>query len=712
MKSDHLKIALVGNPNAGKSSIFNLLTGLRQQVSNFPGVTIEKKTGAFDLPSGKKVAVTDLPGCYSLYPNSSDERIVGEILTNPQHLNFPDLVVYVLDVMNLERHMLLATQIIDLGIPMILAVNMMDLAAAENIQVDIAALQAYLQVPVVPISGRTAEGKDNLLQAIDQFHQSAPPHSAYLRKEAFYALSADEKSLIQSISGWEAGKTDYSKLVSCHLAQDISLAPALQQGIEQSVQSQNFNRLRYQINETMTRFRDMAPSIKRTLDIPSEGYTKWTHRIDQIITHRFIGPLIFFTIMLFVFQAIYAWSEAPMGWIEETFAWMTDGVKSIMPEAWYTDLLTDGVIAGLGGVVVFVPQITILFLLIALLEESGYMSRAVFMFDEIMQKFGMNGRSLVSLISSGACAIPAIMATRTITDWKERIITMMVAPLISCSARIPVYAVLIGFVVPDGNWGIFNYQGLAFMGLYLLGIIASLVAALVFKWVIKSKQNSQLMIELPVYKAPLMKNVLLTVREKVWSFISSAGQVILGISIVLWFLASYGPGDMDAKALAEVSAKPDYATLTEDERDAQIQGAKISYSYAGYLGKAIEPAIAPLGFDWKIGIALITSFAAREVFVGTMATIYSIGSTDDEDESTATLRQKMGAELKTDGVTKRYDFPTALSLLVFYVFAMQCMSTLAVTKKETNGWKWPMIQLGYMTAMAYFGSLLIYQFFS
>ncbi len=435
-----------------------------------------------------------------------------------------------------------------------------------------------------------------------------------------------------------------------------------------------------------------------------------TDKIDSIITHRFFGPMIFFAIMFFVFQSIYAWSAAPMDWIDQFFAFSGSTVRDLLPAAWYTDLIVDGLIAGLGGILIFIPQITILFLLISILEETGYMSRAVFMFDGIMQKFGLNGRSIVSLVSSGACAIPAIMATRTISSWKERLNTMMVAPLISCSARIPVYAVLVGFVVPDNTvLGIFNAQGLVFMGLYLLGIIGSLAAALVFKKVLKvNNENSFLMIELPQYKPPIWKNAFLNVKEKVTTFIVEAGRVILLISVVLWFLASYGPTKAMDTATQEASIYIESNNLSEQSAEDYLAGKKIEASYAGHLGKFIEPAIRPLGFDWKIGIALLTSFAAREVFVGTMATIYSVGSADDE----ATVSERMASEINPATGAKVYTTATSLSLLIFYVFAMQCMSTLAVVKRETKSWKWPIIQFFYMGAMAYLGSLFVYQIMS
>jgi ferrous iron transport protein B len=472
----------------------------------------------------------------------------------------------------------------------------------------------------------------------------------------------------------------------------------------------NYHYLRGQINETMQRFDKFIPIVNRTIvnrKVENQPETI-TDKIDHFVIHPIFGPIIFFTLMLLIFQAIFTWSSIPMDWIDAGFGSLVQGVKSVMPNTWFRGLLTDGLIAGLGGVLIFIPQIAILFFLIAILEEVGYMARAVFMFDRIMQKFGLNGRSIVALISGGACAIPAVMSTRTISNWKERIITIMVTPFISCSARIPVYIVLIGFVVPDVSvLGIFNAQSLVFMGLYLLGIFAALGSAFIFNKILKTNEQSFLMIHLPNYRSPQFKNIGLIVWEKVRTFTVEAGKIILIISVVLWFMASFGPSEamQNAKDNALTIAKE--KQLTEMESDDLLAAKSIEASYAGHLGKFIEPAIRPLGFDWKIGIALITSFAAREVFVGTMATIYSIGSVQDE----LSIRDKMAKETRANGKPV-YDFATALSLLLFYVFAMQCMSTLAVVKRETNSWKWPAIQFFFMSALAYLSSLLAYQLLS
>jgi len=701
-------IALVGNPNSGKSSLFNVLTGLRQSVSNFPGVTVDKKIGKTRLSNDTEIKIVDLPGLYSLHPNSSDEKVVVNILSNPKDENFPDLVVYVADASNLERHLLLATQIIDLKIPMVFALNMIDIVEDKKQKINIEPLQQFLEVPIVAISSRNETNIEALKNEIATY--SADTRNQFIKEDAIYSIPEELNPLIGEVEKTSKIENKYlNKILSHHREWLPHLPQEERDNIEWSVARNKFDDIKNQLSETMDRYASFGPIARKS--IVSDGlYPKTkTDIIDNVITHRFWGPMIFFGIMFLVFQAIYAWSEAPMDWIDQFFAFAGSSVRAVMPEAWYTDLLVEGLIAGLGGILIFIPQITILFLLISILEETGYMSRAVFMFDGIMQKFGLNGRSIVSLVSSGACAIPAIMATRTISSWKERLNTILVSPLISCSARIPVYAVLVGFVVPPGKTGIFNNQGLVFMGLYLLGIIGALGAALVFKKILKvNNENSFLMIELPQYKPPIWKNAFLNVKEKVTTFIVEAGRVILVISVALWFLASYGPSTAMENAENNAANYISVNNLNETDADNYLASKKIEASYAGHLGKFIEPAIEPLGFDWKIGIALLTSFAAREVFVGTMATIYSIGSADDE----ATVSERMNAELRPDGIEKVYTPATALSLLIFYVFAMQCMSTLAVVKRETKSWKWPIIQFFFMGIMAYLGSFITYQLMS
>jgi ferrous iron transport protein B len=703
-----INISLIGNPNSGKSSLFNHLTGLRQHVSNFPGVTVDKKIGVAILADGTKVDVIDLPGTYSLFPNSSDERLVIDLLTDVNGEDYPDLIVYVADLTQLERHLLLATQIADLKIPMILCLNMIDLVGNEEGKKYIKSIQNLIGVPTLAISGKTGENVNHLKELIQDF--SKGKKEKYIEVKNGYTLSTEESAAVKAIEGLTHTDNPYlNKIIAHHHKWLSHLDPVKRATLSDKLSKTSFDDIKYQVHETMERFKVISPLARKTLDAANVSTKNVTDKIDDVITHRVLGPIIFLAIMMLVFQSVYAWAEYPMMWIEEGFAALGNSTRNILPASWFSDLIVDGIIAGLGGIMVFIPQITILFFIIAILEEIGYMSRAVFMFDGIMQRFGLNGRSIVSLVSSSACAIPAIMATRTISNWKERLITIMVSPLISCSARIPVYTVLVGFVVAPGKvMGVFNAQGLAFMGLYLLGILAALVSAFVFKQLLRTDESSFLLIELPQYKPPIWKNVVLTLKEKVGTFIIEAGKVILIISIILWFMASYGPSGKMEKAEAEAMVQATELSLDQAATDNLVASKKIEASYAGHLGKIIEPAIKPLGFDWKIGIALITSFAAREVFVGTMATIYSVGSSDDE----ATVREKMAAERDPVTLKPRYDIATSLSLLIFYVFAMQCMSTLAVTKRETKSWKWPIIQFSYMSALAYLGSLLAYQLLS
>ncbi len=695
-------VGLFGNPNCGKSTLFNALTGLRQKVGNFPGVTVDKKIGQLSLSSGETVRLIDFPGTYSFYPNSQDERIAVQTLIDQGAQDYPDAILYVADVNHLEKHLLLFTQLYDLGLPIVLALNMADQAEKDGLAVDVKKLQQSLQAPVFLLSARTGEGIEAFKNGISDLIQKQAENT-----QRFRQLSAAEKTISENIKRQFPRLNDYSALLYAHHYQWLPFLSVEQKArIESVVEETNFESLKLQVNETMERFNKFTPITDSALvSSQTDGDTRslW---LDNILTHRVLGPLIFLAIMLLVFQAIFAWASYPMDLIDSLFGQLVEGVQQVLPAGWVTDLITDGILAGLGGVVIFVPQIAILFFLITILEEVGYMARAAFMFDRVMQFFGLNGRSMVALISSSACAIPAVMSTRNIANWKERLITIMVSPLISCSARIPVYTVLIGFVVPVGTvWGVFNQQGLAFMGLYLLGIFAAFASAWVFKKVLKTNESSYLMLELPSYRPPVMRNVWLNVWEKVKTFLLEAGKVIIVISIALWGLATYGPKAAIEQAEQSAIEQATEQNLPENEAADLLAAKQLEASFAGHLGKFIEPAIAPLGFDWKMGIALITSFAAREVFVGTMATIYSIGSEDDE----SSVRDRMAAERNPVTGDLVYSLPTSLSLLIFYVFAMMCMSTLAVVKRETKSWKWPIIQFVFMTAMAYLSSWIVYQ---
>ena len=700
--------ALVGNPNAGKSSIFNQLTGLRQKVGNFPGVTVDKKIGSLALPNGgEDVRIVDLPGTYSLYPNSQDERVVLNILSNPTDASFPDAIIYVADLTNLERHLLLFTQLKDLNIPLILGVGMVDIAAQQGVLLDKKLLAERFNVAVIGLNGRTGEGVDALKTEMQRMtgEKTPPQYKMFFQPNSIELKTAEEIRL-----RLPQADNIYRAILLAHHGQQVPFLTNFEKAqIRQVVEAEKFETIRFQIIETLQRFDRLQPILRLFFQKNTSKSANLTDKIDSVVTHLVAGPLIFFAILFFIFQSIFAFAEIPKEWIETVFTQTNVFLKAQLPQSWLTDLLTDGIIAGLSGVLVFIPQISILFFLITLLEEVGYMARTVYLFDRVMQKVGLNGRSIVALVSSGACAIPAIMSTRTISNWKERLITIMVSPLISCSARIPVYALLVGFVVPNEYFGIFNKQGLVFGGLYLLSVVAALSAAFVFKKILKTNESTFLAIELPEYRLPHWKNVGLTVYEKIRSFVTEAGKVILIVSVILWFLASFSP---NPSAIAAIEVEGERLSIekkwSETEKADFLSAKKLEVSYAGYFGKAIEPAIKPLGFDWKIGIALLSSFAAREVFVGTMATIYSIGSAGTDDS--ASISDRMKSEVRPDG-TPMYSTATALSLLIFYVFAMQCMSTLAVVKRETKSWKWPIIQFLFMSAMAYLGSLLVYNLF-
>lgn len=691
MKSK-LNVVLVGNPNSGKSSVFNQLTGLNQKVGNFPGVTVDKKTGYFSIGGGQTARVTDLPGLYSLYPNALDERISAGYILNLRADT--DLIVFVADATRLEKHLLLFTQLYDLGLPMILLLNMQDELKEQGITIDSEKLAAHFQVPVLFFNGRTGEGRNELVQAISGWKPGVEDS-----RKVLPVLDKVYKNKGQSTEGqYDSGV--YRSILALHLSPTIEVG----NDTERYKKNSAFSSLNAQIEETMARLGYLSELLKGGL-ISGREKAGTGLGADRLLIHPIVGPLIFGGFMLLVFQAIFSWSQWPMEMIEGAFGAMSTYLSNVLPASWLTDLLTEGIIAGLGGVAVFIPQIAILFFLLSLLEESGYMARMVYLFDHLMQRFGLNGRSLVALISGGACAIPAIMSARTISNWKERLITIMVTPLISCSARIPIYTVMIGLLVPaEARWGWFNVQGLVFMGLYLTGILGALGVALLMKYWIKSDEPGFLALDLPSYRFPVVRNVFFYVKEKVQAFVLEAGKIILGISIVLWFLASYGPGSSMDMAMQNAGTKIQELGLD----DAQAENLRASYaleaSYAGHFGRWIEPVIEPLGYDWKIGIALLTSFAAREVFVGTMATIYSVGS---EDESGVRQRLEEAVDPRTG--RKVYTFATVLSLLVFYIFAMQCMSTVAVVKRETNSYKWPLIQFVGFTVLAYVLSFAVYQ---
>ncbi|MCE7862036.1 MAG: ferrous iron transport protein B [Bacteroidetes bacterium CHB5] len=695
-----LRIALAGKPNAGKSSLFNLLTGLNQKIGNFPGVTVDKRTGSCQLDAHTVAQVMDLPGIYSLYPRTLDEKIVTDILTNSKGSHYPDRVVLVADATNLKNSMLLLTQLIDLQIPTVLALNMMDMAARSGQSIDIKALSAALNLPVVMINGRNGQGVEELKKLLST---NLPPST-----KTIYKTGEELEPLIKNIQQKFQLTTPYQAYQFLQQPDNLSfLTPEDKSYIGTQAKAANFFQHKYQGAETVMRYGFIQDLLNKVILKTSDPeWKKFSYKIDTVLTHKVWGYLIFFSVLFLIFQAIFAWAQIPMDFIDSTFAQLSSVLDEFFPEGPFFDLVTQGIVPGIGGIVIFIPQIAILFACISVLEETGYMARVVFLMDKLMRKFGLNGKSVVPLISGLACAIPAIMATRNIESWKDRLITIFVTPFMSCSARLPVFTILVALIIPDVKlFGFFNYQGLVLMGLYLLGFFAALISALVLKFIIKTKERSYLIMEMPTYRIPKWSNVGYTIIEKTKSFVFEAGKVILAISIVLWVLASYGPGDAMHNAEQRVKSEASQSGLTDEELEARIASYKLEYSYAGIIGKTLEPVIKPLGYDWKIGIALVTSFAAREVFVSTIATIYSLGGTEDEQ----TIKGRLQSEINPETGGPRYTPAVGLSLLVFYTFAMQCMSTLAVVKRETKGWKWPLIQLAYMTALAYVSAFIIYQ---
>lgn len=686
MSSNPIHIALVGNPNSGKSSLFNALTGLNQKVGNFPGVTVDKKVGHCEIGPDLSAVIIDLPGTYSLYPRREDEWVAYRVLMQQDKKIHPSMVLLIADASNLKRNLLFASQIIDLKIPVVIGLTMLDIAKRKGIRVNVEELERSLGVPVVSINPRKNKGIAQLKKAVEltALQQYKVPARNFIESAALADKAVSGvRELLPELS-------DYRAIHYLINHESFVLPTDLQVKIETIEQQHQFNHTRVQAEEILQRYHRIKQVMQLTVTEPDPQEKKiFTDRLDDVLLHRRWGYVILLGVLFFLFQSIFWLAEYPMQAIEWTFAEIGGWVSANLAEGWVSNLLVNGILAGLSGIFVFVPQIMILFGLITLLEDTGYMARISFLTDKIMRKVGLNGKSVMPMISGFACAVPAIMSARNIENKKERLLTILITPLMSCSARLPVYTILIALVIPQTYYlGFLSLQGLVMMGLYLLGLAMALAVSYVAKWFIRIKEKSIFILELPVYRSPRWNNILITMLQKARIFIVDAGKIIMIISLILWALSSFGPGGKTEGANATV---------------------QLENSYAGKLGKAIEPAIEPLGYDWKIGIALITSFAAREVFVGTMATLYSVGD-DDSDESLR-LREKMQQAQRPDG-SKVYSLATGLSLMIFYVFAMQCMSTLAIVKRETGSWRWPLIQFVYMTGLAYLMSLLVYHVFS
>lgn len=692
-----IKVALIGNPNVGKTSVFNALTGLNQHVGNYPGITVERKTGSFHLTNDTKASIVDLPGVYSINPSSKDEEIALQDLFDSKNKDYPDVVVVVAEVENLKRNLLLYTQVKDLGFPTLLVLNMADQLDKKGITINIPQLEKQLDTKIVLMSARQKQGIDNLKKTLLTF-ESFSTQSVFDLKtidENYFQLM---EALYVNQNPYKVWLTQTKVFAFEGINQIISSNPADQKSEAEIKKLQH--------KETIKRYQWIGDVLKSSYTIDTSKATDIRMRFDRILTHKVWGYLIFMLIMLAIYGSIFELAAFPMDFVDGLFADLSSWVSATMPEGKLTELIADGIIPGLGGVLMFVPQIAILFFLISILEETGYMSRVVFLMDRIMKPFGLSGKSVVPLVSGTACAIPAIMAARNIENPKERLITMLVTPFTTCAARIPVYIIIISLVIPQTYvLGFIPLQGLVMTAMYALGFIGALGAGWILSKYIKADRKSYFIIEMPTYKAPILKNVFLNMYEKVVSYIVGAGKIILALSVVLWFLGSHGPTATFGNAEKIISEKHINDNLTEDELADEIAGYQLESSYIGMIGKEIEPVFRPLGYDWKMSIAVLTSFAAREVFVGNLATLYNMGS---EGEDEGKMIDRMASETRADG-TPMFTLATGISLLLFYAFAMQCLSTVGVTKKETNSWKWTVFQMIFMTGFAYIVALIAYQ---
>lgn len=692
-------ITLIGNPNVGKTSLFNKLTNLRQKVGNYPGVTVEKREGNIEH-NGNKYHIIDLPGTYSIYPNSLDEEIVFQILGNKANKDYPDLAVVVSEPSNLRRSILLFKQIQDLNVPSIFVINMKDEIQAKGLEIDLNKLEELLQTKVILTNARTSEGLDELIQ-----HFNYKPKIA---ESTFEAGQLYDKAIHEVKSTF---KIDSDYLAWLYLGQkNVSyLSSELQNSLASIKKSYKIIERRLQVKETLDRNKYLDNSLKDIITYTHRKETSSTEKLDKVLMHPILGYGIFMLVILLMFQAVYTWSGPLMDYIDGLFGTLQDFATTTLPAGPLVDIISQAIIPGIGGIVIFVPQIAILFLFISLMEETGYMSRVVYLMDRWLKPFGLSGKSVVPLISGVACAVPAVMSARNIENAKERMLTILVTPFMTCSARLPIYIVIIALVIPDEKWMGLNLQGLALFIMYVLGVVGALGSAMILNLIIKAKHRSLLILELPTYKLPDWKNVGINVWEKTLGFLIDAGKIIFAISIILWVLGSFGPGERFNNAEEIVTAHN--PRISDEDLENEIASYKLEHSYLGTIGSVIEPVVKPLGYDWKMGIGLISSFAAREVFVGTMSTVYSLGEIDVEDDAQkGKLLSRMKAEINRNTGEKAYTFASGISLLLFYAFAMQCMSTIAIVKRETNSWKWTLIQTGFMTGLAYIVALIAYQF--
>lgn len=703
MSKNEIKVALIGNPNVGKTSIFNLLTGMNQHVGNYPGVTVDKKVGFCKLSQIINARIYDLPGTYSTNPNSMDEKVAVSCLLDRDDIDFPDVVVVVADVENLKQNLYLFTQIKDFGIPTILAINMADRMKPRGITIDIPALEAALHTHIALVSTRQKTGIEELKELIINYKK--------LSLETLVDIARIDppffSSLKEKFPNEELGK------LWMVISQNFEVVGALR---KVEIQKENIKTeaeiKRMQQRETILRYQVINNALKDTYKVTAVGTRAL---LDKILLHKVWGYVIFMAILLLIFQVIFYVSEYPKGWIESALGWVGEWLSGILPEGSLTSLLVDGVIPGLTAVVSFVPQIALLFFFISLLEESGYMSRVVFLMDRIMRPFGLNGKGTIPLISGAACAIPAVMATRTIESWRERLIAILVTPFITCSARLPIYLIIIKLVIPQGNYFFFDNQAVALFALYMLGVFMAIFSAwLLNKFlVLKHTIKTHFIIEMPTYKVPLARNVLLTVYEKSKAFVVNAGKIIFFMTVLIWFLQTHGLSEKYRNAETHTEQMAAQYGWDEDQKEHYLLSYHTENSLLGNMGKFVEPVFRPLGYDWKISIAVLGSFAARETFVSTLATIYSLGEVDVEEGEAEqrTVITRLQEEMRPDG-TPMFNLATGVSILLFFASAMQCISTFAIVRKETNSWKWAIIQWLFMTGFAYLSAFAAYQILS
>lgn len=703
MSKNEIKVALIGNPNVGKTSIFNLLTGMNQHVGNYPGVTVDKKVGFCKLSQIINARIYDLPGTYSTNPNSMDEKVAVSCLLDRDDIDFPDVVVVVADVENLKQNLYLFTQIKDFGIPTILAINMADRMKPRGITIDIPVLEAALHTRIALVSTRQKTGIEELKELIINYKK--------LSLESLVDIARIDppffSSLKEKFPNEELGK------LWMVISQNFEVVGALR---KVEIQKENIKTeaeiKRMQQRETILRYQVINNALKDTYKVTAVGTRAL---LDKILLHKVWGYVIFMAILLLIFQVIFYVSEYPKGWIESALGWVGEWLSGILPEGSLTSLLVDGVIPGLTAVVSFVPQIALLFFFISLLEESGYMSRVVFLMDRIMRPFGLNGKGTIPLISGAACAIPAVMATRTIESWRERLIAILVTPFITCSARLPIYLIIIKLVIPQGNYFFFDNQAVALFALYMLGVFMAIFSAwLLNKFlVLKHTIKTHFIIEMPTYKVPLVRNVLLTVYEKSKAFVVNAGKIIFFMTVLIWFLQTHGLSEKYRNAEIHTEQMAAQYGWDEDQKEHYLLSYRTENSLLGNMGKFVEPVFRPLGYDWKISIAVLGSFAARETFVSTLATIYSLGEVDVEEGEAEqrTVITRLQEEMRPDG-TPMFNLATGVSILLFFASAMQCISTFAIVRKETNSWKWAIIQWIFMTGFAYLSAFAAYQILS